>query len=157
VVSGSCRAELAKEAPEGPDVPLDESSVVVDPEDVHEFHRTSDLEIGGGYAKTGQRDPSPALRPWRSKVDQASLLSLAMGLVFTTRLGTPLSPRNDYRPDMEPPIGIEPMTYALRGPSEPHAASRDEFLTRRDALDGARHLWLVNSILRTPCGPVPVL
>ena len=58
---------------------------------------------------------------------------------------------------LEPPRGIEPRTYALRGPSGPHAASRDEFLTRRDALDGARHLWLVNSILRTPCGPVRVL
>jgi hypothetical protein len=39
VVSGSCRAELAEEAPEGPDVPLDESSVVVQPEDVQELIR----------------------------------------------------------------------------------------------------------------------
>ena len=51
MVSGSCRAELAEEAPEGPDVPLDESSVVVEPEDVQEVRRTSDLEIGEGYAK----------------------------------------------------------------------------------------------------------
>ena len=48
MVSGSCRAELAEEAPEGPDVPLDESSVVVEPEDVQEVRRTSDLEIGEG-------------------------------------------------------------------------------------------------------------
>ena len=83
MVSGSCRAELAEEAPEGPDVPLDESSVVVEPEDVQEVRRTSDLEIEEGYRKTGQRDQlksSPALTPWRSKVDQVSLLSLAMGL-----------------------------------------------------------------------------
>ena len=83
VVSGSCRAELAEEAPEGPDVPLDESSVVVEPEDVQEVRRTSDLEIGGGLRETRPADylqSSPALRPWRSKVDQASLLSLAMGL-----------------------------------------------------------------------------
>jgi hypothetical protein len=73
-VSGSCRAELAEEAPEGPDVPLDESSVVVEPEDVQEVRRTSDLEIGGGATReTGQRDQlksSPVLRPWRSKVDR---------------------------------------------------------------------------------------
>ena len=76
MVSGSCRAELAEEAPEGPDVPLDESSVVVEPEDVQEVRRTSDLEIGGGYAKNRPEDhlkSSPALRPWRSKVDQAPL------------------------------------------------------------------------------------
>jgi hypothetical protein len=48
VVSGSCRAELAAEAPEGPDVPIDESSMVVDPKDVQELLRTSDLEIGEG-------------------------------------------------------------------------------------------------------------
>ena len=56
-MSGSCRAELAEEAPEGPDVPLDESSVVVEPEDVQDVRRTSDLEIGGGATReTGQRD-----------------------------------------------------------------------------------------------------
>jgi hypothetical protein len=48
VVSGSCRTELAEEAPEGPAVTLDESSVVVEPEDVQEVRRTSDLEIGEG-------------------------------------------------------------------------------------------------------------
>ena len=85
MVSGSCRAELAEEAPEGPDVPLDESSVVVEPEDVQEVRPTSDLEIGGGVprkqARGDQLKSSPALRPWRSKVDQASLLSLAMDLI----------------------------------------------------------------------------
>ena len=35
-----------RKLPEGPDVPLDESSVVVEPEDVQEIRRTSDLEIG---------------------------------------------------------------------------------------------------------------
>ena len=76
-------ARVGEEAPEGPDVPLDESTVVVEPEDVQEVRPTSDLEIGGGVPETGQSDQlksSPALRPWRSKVDQASLLSLAMGL-----------------------------------------------------------------------------
>jgi hypothetical protein len=55
---------LAEEAPEDPDVPLDESSVVVEPEDLQEVRRTSDLEIGEGV--TGQRNQlksSPALRP----------------------------------------------------------------------------------------------
>jgi heptaprenylglyceryl phosphate synthase len=58
VVSGSCRAELAEEAPEGPDVPLDESSVVVEPEDVQEVRRTSDLEIGGGVREKQARGSS---------------------------------------------------------------------------------------------------
>ena len=58
MVSGSLRAELAEEAPVvGPDVLLDESSVVVEPEDVQDVRRTSDLEIGGGATReTGQRD-----------------------------------------------------------------------------------------------------
>jgi hypothetical protein len=46
VVAGSCRGELAEEAPESPDVPLDESSVVVESEDVQEVRRTSDLDRG---------------------------------------------------------------------------------------------------------------
>ena len=74
---------LIEEAPEGQDVPLDESSVVVEPEDVQEVRRSSDLELGGGVRENRPEDylkSSPALRPWRSKVDQASLLSLAMGL-----------------------------------------------------------------------------
>ena len=81
---------LIEEAPEGQDVPLDESSVVVEPEDVQEVRRTSDLEIGGGVRENRPEDylkSSPALRPWRSKVDQASLLSLAMGLTpFSTTI-----------------------------------------------------------------------
>ena len=57
-MSGSCRAELAEEAPEGPDVPLDESSVVVEPEGVQEVRRTSDLEIGGGVREKQARGSS---------------------------------------------------------------------------------------------------
>jgi hypothetical protein len=49
---------LAEEAPEGPDVPLDESSVVVEPEGVQEVRRTSDLEIGGGVREKQARGSS---------------------------------------------------------------------------------------------------
>jgi hypothetical protein len=44
------------------------------------------LKSGRRCAKTGQGDQlksSPALRPWRLKVDQVYLLSLAMDLIPT--------------------------------------------------------------------------
>jgi hypothetical protein len=49
---------LIEEAPEGQDVPLDESSVVVEPEDVQEVRRTSDLEIGEGVCEKQARGTS---------------------------------------------------------------------------------------------------
>jgi hypothetical protein len=57
------------------------------------------------------------------------------------------------RPDREPPWGIEPQTYALRWPWSVNASDTNAVLTRRNALNGARRLWHVNNILRTPCGP----
>ena len=55
MVSGSCRAELAEEAREGPDAPLDSRPWSSNLKDVQEVRRTSDLEIGEGVPKTGQR------------------------------------------------------------------------------------------------------
>jgi integrase len=63
--------------------------VVVEPEDVQEIRRTSDLEIGEAVRENRQRDQlksSPALRPWRLKVDQVYLLSLAMDLILRVPL-----------------------------------------------------------------------
>jgi hypothetical protein len=50
---------------------------------------------------------------------------------------------------VEPPIGIEPMTYALRGRSDVSTSSAILWLTRVDALDVSRPYWSVLVVLRT--------
>lgn len=58
------------------------------------------------------------------------------------------------RSGREPTPGLV-ATDALRGPSGGAGTSPNIPLTSWNAFNGARRLWHVNSILRTPCGPLP--
>ena len=72
---------------------------------------------------------------------------------------SPIQRAAERRPSGLGPVApVEPIlrrttTDALRGPSSAAATCGNALLTSRNAPGGARRLWHLHGILRTPCGP----